>query len=269
MSLKWTMFVTKLGALADADSTPTMSDPTGAFGVRRISDGVVMVAAGTAMTRESLGVYSYTFSGAVAGVPYEYAIRAVVDGAVRYLQEPSTLTVVSSMSYLTLSDADAIAATLPLLDAYNAASTTAKQKALELASYRFDLARPYQGRKYEFDQQLEFPRIPRGTLSTQNMMLPPAQRINSLFEVWDWDSTNNEAIVPALVKRAVLFEANSILAADRDRIVAAIHNGLVSQSVGSVSESYRNYAAGETKPVLCSDAELVSLKYARTTGEML
>lgn len=250
MSLKWTMFVTKAGSLADADATPTMSDADTTFGVRRVSDGVVLIAAGTAMTRESLGVYSYTFSGAVAGVAYEYAMRAVVDSAVRYLQEMSTLTVVSSMSYLTVSDADAIAATLPLLDAWTAAGTTAKQKALELASMRFDLARRYQGRKYEedpADQPLEFPRI----------AYPET--------VWDWDSTDDEAIVPALVKRAVVYEANSILTADRDRIVAAIHDGLTSQSNGSVSESYRQTASSP----LCAEADSISRRYQLRSGALL
>lgn len=68
------------GALTDVTSV-VLSDPTGAFGVRRTDTNAVVVADGTALTKESTGVYSYTFTDPVAGLTYNYWLEYVYDGA--------------------------------------------------------------------------------------------------------------------------------------------------------------------------------------------
>lgn len=269
-TLRVSITIKKNGVLADADSTPTLADAAGAFGIRRVSDGVVVVASGTAMTRQSLGVYTYDFASAVAGVVYEWSARAVIDSVPYYKQETASVAELTSTSYLTVTDADALAATLPLVTAWSAAGSVAKAPALELASQRFDLAYRFQGRRFDGTQALEFPRVaydggrePGATYEGQQQSLVAAT-------IWDWDADAGEAIVPQLVKRAVLYEANSILAADRDRVLAAIHNGIASQSVGSISESYRQLpAAADGGPVLCREADLVARRYKLRSGRIL
>ena len=54
------------GSLADLDATPTLSDSTGAYGVKNTSTDNIIVADGAEMTHDSTGVYSYelTFGAA-------------------------------------------------------------------------------------------------------------------------------------------------------------------------------------------------------------
>lgn len=68
------------GSLADVTSA-ALSDPTGTYGVRRQSDSSVVVADGTALAKQSTGVYSYTITGLTAGVVYEYWVEWVYGGA--------------------------------------------------------------------------------------------------------------------------------------------------------------------------------------------
>lgn len=174
-------------------------------------------------------------------------------------------------SYLTSSAADAIALTLPptLLSAYNAALDAAKTTALELASYRIDNAYRWQGRKYDPTQALEFPRVAYESSSSPNW---PGLSLSSNVmadTVWDWDTDASEAIVPAAILRAVCFEADSILASDRNRLAQAIHDGLASQSVGGMSESYRGDFGPNGLPVLCRDADVLVRKYTLRSGRIL
>ena len=57
----------------------TLSDPTGAYGVRRTDTSAVVVAAGTAVTDEGGGVYSYTFAEPAPDLTYEYFLRVRED----------------------------------------------------------------------------------------------------------------------------------------------------------------------------------------------
>src|SRR5690242_974788 len=115
-------------------------------------------------------------------------------------------------AYLTSSDADAIAATLPaaLLAAYLAADDAAKTAALVQASADVDAAGPYRGRRYDPPpagaQTLEFPRVAydTGVIATQfpvgaPFMRPDQQLIGDV--IWDWDKDANggqgAAVVPA------------------------------------------------------------------------
>jgi hypothetical protein len=269
MSLQISIRIKKSGSLANADTTPTLADAAAAFGIKRVSDSVVVVAAATAMTAQSTGVYVYVFADAVAGVTYLWSAKAIIDGVTYYKEETVTAPAESSAtSYLTTAEADTIAATLPASTAWAAASSDVKARSLELASMRFDNARRYQGRKYDGNQFLEFPRLPYDGGSLLSAYQYPLS--SQPPQVWDWDSTADEAIVPLMVKRAVFLEAVSIVIGDRDRIVNSIANGIVSQTTGSLSETYArlpNTASG--LPALCADAEMISHKYKLRSGAML
>lgn len=173
-------------------------------------------------------------------------------------------------AYLTSTDADTLAAAMPTADvsAYVAASTAQKTAALEAASERIDTAMRYQGRKYDLEQVLEFPRLAygSGTIGTQLPAPPYPPNVSVGSTIWDWDSDANEAIVPSHVKRACLLEANSILAGTRDGRLDAIHDGLAGQSIGSASETYtKSDGAAQT---LCRKAMVLMDYYRLRTGEM-
>jgi hypothetical protein len=67
------------GVPTDPDAVPTLQDPTNAKGVIRNDTNAVVVAAGTAMTRLSAGVFSYTFS-TVSGVAYTAWVNVIYNG---------------------------------------------------------------------------------------------------------------------------------------------------------------------------------------------
>jgi len=62
------------GALTDVTAI-VLSDPTSTFGVKRNDTGAVVVADGTAMTKVSTGVYSYSFDEPAAGLTYTYWVE--------------------------------------------------------------------------------------------------------------------------------------------------------------------------------------------------
>ena len=69
----------KVGSTLTDVTTAKLSDPTGAFGIRRSDTLAVVVADNTSMTHDSTGVYSYTFT-AVDGVDYEAYVEFVYNG---------------------------------------------------------------------------------------------------------------------------------------------------------------------------------------------
>lgn len=73
----------KVGSTLTDVTTAKLSDPTGAFGIRRDDTLAVVVADGTNMTHDSTGVYSYTFT-AVDGVAYTAYIEFVYNGDTIY-----------------------------------------------------------------------------------------------------------------------------------------------------------------------------------------
>lgn len=259
------------GVLTDADAAPTLTDETSAYGVRRGDTLAVIAAAGTAMTRTSAGQYRYEIPSPVAGVIYEYAILALVDGET--LRDIGTVSLTSEdlPSYLTAADATALAGQLPGLSSFKAATDAEKLAALCVATSRFDTARRYQGSKYELDQVLEFPRSPYGSPGVPPRLSSGERSYGYADQVWDWDWDNNVAIVPRNVKLAVLHEANSIIAGVRDAKLDARHDGLLSQSVGGMSESYAQISATDNNgnPVLCRDADRLSRMYALRSGKLL
>ncbi len=67
--------------LTDATSV-VLSDPSGTFGVKRNDTGEAVVAAGTAMTRVSTGIYEYTFTEPAEGLSYTAWVEIDYQGAV-------------------------------------------------------------------------------------------------------------------------------------------------------------------------------------------
>lgn len=180
---------------------------------------------------------------------------------------PVLPTTPSDDSYLSVPDADALAATMPGLASYSAASSLVKLNALIEATHRIDVAMPYQGVKFSLDQVLEFPR--RGpSASTIGPSYQQPYPMSSVIpeEIMDWDSDTQTAVVPAKVLRACLLEANSILAGLRDDRMDALHDGIASQSIGSASEAY--FQGTGPKPVLCRAAHQLMIKYSARSGPL-
>lgn len=173
-------------------------------------------------------------------------------------------------TYNTLASADELADEMPNLTAWAAATDAAKGDALKLARFRVDRAHRYQGRRYLANQRVEFPRIAYDDGSAVRQDYQSALSTSAPSTIWDWDEVNEIAVVPLDVKLAELFEANSILAADRDRIADAIANGLKSQSTGSLSETYdRLPRSSSGAPLLCRDAEMLMQRYRAASGRLL
>jgi hypothetical protein len=169
-----------------------------------------------------------------------------------------------STAYLTTVEADALAATLPTLTAWSAATAGNKAKALERASLDVDNAMSYQGRKYASDQVNQFPRVPYDD--------PPASPgfdQDPRAGVWDWDADANEPVVPEDVLVAVLFQADTVLAADREPRLAAQHDGAVYDQTGSVAESYKQTEGPGVTTGLCRAAWILLRKYRLKCGKLL
>ena len=190
-------------------------------------------------------------------------------------------------SYLTQADADVMAAQMLSTEvaAYLAASGTAtapaltdREKALLAATRAIDAAMRYQGRRWDptgfitgTPQVLEFPRVAYQGSFTPWMgyggIWPDASWPGypgfSGTVIWDWDGTNKVAVVPDDVKRATLFEANSLLLGNRKERTDARHDGVTSQSGDGLAEAY----AGDC-PILCAAAHQIMVKYRLRSGEM-
>ena len=81
------------GTLVDPTSI-VLSDSNAAYGARRTDTNAVVVAANTAMTRVSTGVYEYEFDDPESDLQYEYWVKIVYDGTAYYFD--GTLTGESS-----------------------------------------------------------------------------------------------------------------------------------------------------------------------------
>ena len=153
-------------------------------------------------------------------------------------------------SYLTVDQADALAAGLHGVPAYLAATADAKARALGTASLRVDRSRRWQGGKADESQPLEFPRR-----DGSRVILA--------------DVATGEPLVPLAVKIAVVYEASSLIDGQRAQAVAAQHDGLASQQIGTAIESYRAPTTSSGLPVLCVDADLIVDIYRLRSGRLL
>lgn len=90
------------GALIDVDEI-TFTDQNEDFGVRRRDTLDVVVASGTALTRSSVGIYTYTFTNPEPGLQYEYTVKVVYNDTSYYFNRltnsPSVNALISIPTY--------------------------------------------------------------------------------------------------------------------------------------------------------------------------
>lgn len=75
------------GLLADADSSPLLTDSAATYGVKRLDTGAVVISAETfaaGITHDGTGLYSYTLTNPISGVQYQAAFKTVVGGRTLY-----------------------------------------------------------------------------------------------------------------------------------------------------------------------------------------
>lgn len=270
------------GVLTDVTSV-VLADPTNAYGVKRTDTGAVVVAAGTAMSHDATGVYSYTFTEPAAGLTYQwYAKVTDTDGSVDYILLTSQGTAAEDglPRYLTLAEALALATSLLGVTAWTAAGAVAQNAALAAATFDLDNAQHYQGRKYDLAQVLEFPRVAyeSGRGIGPGFGWPTGAGTSGSgcglvgAVVWDWDSVNNVAIVPQRVKVACLYQANSRLDGKRAAALDKLFRGLKGEATGSLSESFdlaTVLAATGGAIDLCRDAVAMMRPYILRQGRIL
>jgi hypothetical protein len=73
-------FQFKVGGVLTNATSIVLSDAAGTFGVKRTDTSATIVAAGTAMTNASTGVYRYTLTLADQSVPLSWWVTAVYNG---------------------------------------------------------------------------------------------------------------------------------------------------------------------------------------------
>jgi hypothetical protein len=164
----------------------------------------------------------------------------------------------TGVRYVDVAEADELAAALPELAAYRAASGEAKAAALDQATLDVDAAMPYQGRKLDPDQPREFPRAfgDRG----RGLPDPPF--------VWDWDPAARVAVVRDAVRRATLYQADAILAGHREARLSAQHDGVVYELTGALAESYKATPGAGVWTGLCRRAWVLVRKYRLQGGRL-
>jgi hypothetical protein len=256
-------------------TTPTgvvLRDPANTYGVKRTDlsgPAAVVVAAGTAMTAAGGGVYTKTWADPAPGLTYAWALRITFDnGQVEDLAGTIAGATVNTLdSYLSLADAKALAANLPAaqIAAWVAASDDQRTAALAAATADVDGGR-YQGRRFDPTQALEFPRVAYSERSPGSYLGVGVAVVGPNDVVWDWDPATQTALVPDAVKRATLYQADSILSGSRNGRLDAIHDGLASQSLGGGSESY---VQGRPPATLCRPAAQLLARYRLQAGRLL
>ena len=278
----------KVGNVPTDATSVKLSDAAGVYGIKRDDTGAILVAAGTAMGKVSTGVYRYTLEDAVAGVTYRYGVEVVLNGQTYRFERTAVapVDVAEGNAYLLVAAADAIAATLPGLASFKAASAEAKAAALLQASDDIDAGLRYQGRKYDPDgtitgtvQVREFPRVPyEGSgfgWDVAGLAQPGSEVLTAgvpTAGVWDWDADTSTAIVPSRVLQAVVHQADSIIAGTLAASLDAQHAGLAGQTVGPVSETYvrdGGAASNAASSGLCRRAMQLMERYRIRQGKML
>lgn len=179
--------------------------------------------------------------------------------------------------YLTIEEADTLAETMLNLTAWEDATDPQKTAALAQASQEIDASSRWQGRKYDptgaitgTRQVLEFPRVAYGTASGTGAYPNDPYAVQQSEVIWDWDDEEDEAVVPDAVKRAVLRQANYLLAGTRSATVDRQQSGLASQSAGGLSESYHRPASGSEAAweLLAPEARTDLQKYRLRSGQL-
>lgn len=262
-----TVRVRKNGVYADADVAPVMADAAGAFGVKRLDTGVTVIAVNEPAAHDAVGHYSKTIDPAVPGVVYQGFFRVVVNGDTYHVERQGSVqdeAAPASTSYLTQSEADALAGQLPAttLPSWATASTLEKTAALELASSDVDEGLRYQGRKYDETQARQFPRV-----AYQAAPFAPSGR-GVADTVWDWSVDLNAPVVPLDVQRAVLYQAEAILRNEREERLSNQHDGIIYDQSGPLSESYKASDRPGFESGLARRAYMLLRKYRLQAGSL-
>jgi hypothetical protein len=124
---------------------------------------------------------------------------------------------------------------------------------------------PYQGRRYAPEQARQFPRVP----SDESPGFSDGFDRDPRSAVWDWDDAAQVAIVPEDVLLAVLLQADTVLAGDREARLASQHDGVVYDQTGSLAESYKQTEGPGVTTGLCRAAWVLLRKYRLKSGRML
>lgn len=250
------------GAIANATAV-ALRDPANSFGVRRTDTSATIVAAGAAMTHSGLGCYEYSFVDPTPGLVYNYWVEVAYDGATyRFERNQSAAPATDAPgSYLTVDEANQIAAAFPALANWPAASSDVKARSLAQATDEVDHAMPYQGRRFDFAQAMEFPRIAYDDFAHFGQPAGPAV-------VWDTNSADGVPVVPLDVRRAVLCQADAIIGGTRNTRLDAQHDGVVYELANADAESYKSSAGPGVQTGLCRAAFALLKQYRLKSGRL-
>jgi hypothetical protein len=86
-------------ALTSATSAK-LSDPTGTYGVKRTDTDAVVVNDDTAMTEQSTGVYTYSFTDPAQGLEYNYYVEVVYSGTTYHFEKNISATAADAATTL-------------------------------------------------------------------------------------------------------------------------------------------------------------------------
>jgi hypothetical protein len=203
-----------------------------------------------AFTAVDANSWAFAFAG-TPGATYAFTYRLTWDD-----EETDDLsgTIVASGAagdaYLSVAEADTLAATLPALAQWPAASSGDKAKALQLATIEIDVAMPYQGERYDTAQLLEFPR-------------------RDGARIIDWDSEANQAVVPPNVKLATLLQAEEVLTSGRLDRLSKVHQGIVYDQTAGMAESFKGGGEAGLRTMLSIRAYQIMRRYALRSGRLL
>jgi hypothetical protein len=168
--------------------------------------------------------------------------------------------------YLTVAEADALAASVLGLLQWGTATSSDKVSALDAATRLIDTGLRYQGRKFDTGQTLEFPRV------AYDGAVGGGARVAEV--VWDWDPATAAAVIPPAVKQACLIEADETLQdlagkSQRWRRLDEQHQGVTFDLTGSMAEAYRKGTAAAGRTGLCRRAYDLLSRYRLVSGRMV
>jgi DnaT-like ssDNA binding protein len=174
-------------------------------------------------------------------------------------------------TYLTVTEADALAASILGLMQWSAASATDKANALAAATRLIDGGVRYQGRRYDSAQTLQFPRVAfdSGAAGANTAGANGAAEL-----IWDWDPATSAAVIPPAVKHACLIEADEILQdvagkSPRWRRLDEQHQGVTFDLTGAAAEAYRKGIPAAGRTGLCRRAYELLAPYRMVSGRIV
>jgi hypothetical protein len=171
--------------------------------------------------------------------------------------------------YLTVAEADVLAASVLGLMQWSASTTTQKTNALAAATKLIDAALHYQGRKHDSAQTLQFPRVAYDAGSAAGGFASSAAEL-----IWDWNAATSTAVIPEPVKHACLIEADEILQdiagkSPRWRRLDEQHQGVTFDLASGAAEAYRKGIPAAGKSGLSRRAYELLAPYRVVSGRIV